>query len=80
MKENQIEEYCQFIRVIQSRIDEHFEKQKEYIHCKEGCAYCCKNGEYPCSELEFEFIKLGFMALEKEIQQKIIDKVLKLKA
>jgi Fe-S-cluster containining protein len=80
MKENQIEEFCQFIRVIQSRIDEHFEKQKEYIHCKEGCAYCCKNGEYPCSELEFEFIKLGFMALEKEIQQKIIDKVLKLKA
>ena len=80
MEEEKLEKYCQFIRVIQNRIDEHFEKQKEYIHCKEGCAYCCKNGEYPCSELEFEFIKLGFMSLDKEIQQKIINNVLKIKA
>ena len=80
MEEEKLEKYCQFIRIIQNRIDEHFEKQKEYIHCKEGCAYCCKNGEYPCSELEFEFIKLGFMSLDKEIQQKIINNVLKIKA
>ena len=55
-----MEKYFQFIRVIMERINAHFEAQKEYIHCKEGCALCCKNGEYPCSELEFEFIKLGF--------------------
>lgn len=80
MKDNQLDAYCQFIRVIMSRIDEHFENQKEYIHCKEGCSHCCKNGEYPCSELEFEFIKAGFMTLDKDIQESIIKKVLEIKA
>lgn len=79
MKENQMEGYFQFIRVIMERINAHFEAQKEYIHCKEGCALCCKNGEYPCSELEFEFIKLGFVTLPAETQQIIIDKIIKLK-
>ncbi len=74
------DKYCQFLRVIMGRIDDHFENQKEYIHCKEGCAYCCKNGEYPCSELEFEFLKIGFMTIDKDLQQLIINKVLKLKA
>ncbi len=79
MKENQMESYFQFIRVIMERINAHFEAQKEYIHCKEGCSHCCQNGEYPCSELEFEFIKLGFMTLSPDIQQVIINKVINLK-
>lgn len=80
MISEQIEKYCQFIRVIMGRIDAHFENQKEYIHCKEGCALCCKNGEYPCSELEFEFLKIGFMNLERSVQETIINKVLLLKS
>ena len=80
MLPDQTEKYCQFIRVITNRLNQHFEDQHEYIHCKEGCALCCKNGEYPCSEQEFEFLKLGFMTLEKPIQQEIVQKILKLKA
>jgi len=80
MEENQVELYCQFLRVIMSRIDAHFEEQKEYIHCKEGCSLCCQNGEYPCSESEFDFLKLGFMTLDPQIQQTIVNKILMLKA
>ncbi|MBP3821389.1 hypothetical protein J6G99_07090 [bacterium] len=79
MKENQIEKYCQFIRVIMERINSHFDDQKEYIKCREGCSLCCQNGEYPCSELEFEFLKIGFMSLEHNIQKIIVEKVEKLK-
>ena len=80
MEEKELSKYCQFIRVITNLINEHFENQKEYIHCKEGCSHCCKNGEYPCSKLEFEFLKIGFMTLPAPIQQKIINKTLQLKA
>jgi len=80
MEEKEFEKYCQFIRVINGLIKEHFEDQKEYIHCKEGCAHCCKNGEYPCSRLEFEFLKVGFMTLPIDTQQKIVNKIVQLKA
>ncbi|MDY6310732.1 MAG: hypothetical protein SPL76_01280 [Cyanobacteriota bacterium] len=75
----QMEKYSQFIRVIMERIDAHFVDQKDYIHCKEGCSKCCENGEYPCSELEFEFLKLGFMTLPLETRKIITDKIEQLK-
>ena len=78
MNEEELEKYCQFIRVITGRIEEHFQDQQEYIHCKEGCALCCKNGEYPCSEKEYEFIKIGFMSVPEETQKIIIEKIVKI--
>lgn len=79
MNTEEFEKYCQFIRIIMGRINAHFEDQKDYIHCKEGCSYCCQNGEYPCSESEFEFLKVGFMSLDTDTQQKIISNIAKLK-
>ncbi len=79
MKKNQLEDYCQFIRVINQRISEYFDSQKDYIFCKEGCSYCCKKGEYPCSELEFEFIKLGFATLDNNTKNKIAENIYKVK-
>ncbi len=72
---NNIDNYIQFIRVLTNHVNEHFEDQKEYIKCAKGCAHCCKNAEYPCSELEFEFVKLGFSTLNPDIQQKIISNI-----
>ncbi len=74
-----MEKFYQFIRVIMERINSHFEDQKEYIHCKEGCSLCCEKGEYPCSELEFEFLKQGFSLLDKDIQQQIVENIVQLK-
>ena len=79
MDNNTFNLYEKFIRVITGRINEHFENQKEYIHCKEGCAHCCSSGEYPCTELEFEYLSIGFSYLPKEIQDKIFDNIEKLK-
>lgn len=79
MDDKTLDKYCQFLRVIMERINAHFDDQKEYIHCKEGCSRCCENGEYPCSQLEADFLKLGFMTLDHDTQQLIIDKILKLK-
>ena len=75
-----MDKFYQFIRVIMERINAHFEDQKEYIHCKEGCSLCCEKGEYPCSELEFEFLKIGFMGLDKATQQQIVDNTIQIKA
>ena len=79
VEQERMDKFYQFIRVIMERINAHFENQKEYIHCKEGCSFCCEKGEYPCSELEFEFLKIGFMTLDRETQQKIVDETIKLK-
>ena len=78
-----LEIYEKFIRVITGRINEHFEEQKEYLCCKEGCALCCQSGQYPCTSLELEYLSLGFSYLPQEIQEKIysnIDKIKKEKA
>lgn len=75
----QIENYLQFLRVLNIRLNEHFENQKEYIHCKEGCSHCCKNGQYPCSKLEFEFLKFGFQQLPLDVREKIVNNIIKIK-
>ena len=79
IEQERMDKFYQFIRVIMERINSHFEDQKEYIHCKEGCSLCCEKGEYPCSELEFEFLKIGFMSLDRETQQQIVNNTIALK-
>lgn len=74
-----LKKYKQYLNTIQSVLDNYFENQSEYIFCKKGCAHCCKKGIYPYSEIEFQYLILGFMNLPKEIQAKITDKTLKIK-
>ena len=79
MKDGQFEDYFNFIMMLQNKINKHFENQKEYIHCKEGCDMCCSEGQYPCSELEFEFLKIGFSLLDESTKQQIFENIDKLK-
>ena len=74
------DKYCQFIRVVTQRLNEHFASQKEYIFCKEGCSLCCENGEYPCTELEADFLKSGTILLNSEAKDKIFYNIEKCKA
>lgn len=71
--------YKQYLNTIQSVLNKYFENQAEYIFCKKGCAHCCKKGVYPYSEVEFQYLTLGFMNLPQNIQMKITEKILKLK-
>ncbi len=73
------ETYCRFIRVITEHINSHFEEQKEYIFCKEGCSLCCQNAQYPCTELEFKFLNLGFSLLDINLKNKIFENIIKIK-
>ena len=79
MKTNQLEDYYLYLEKVTAKIDSFFMQQKPYIFCKEGCSKCCQNGEYPCSELEFSFLLLGFAMLENETKNKIIEKTKLLK-
>jgi Fe-S-cluster containining protein len=48
-----------------------FEKQAPFIKCKKGCTYCCKEGEYPLSELEYVNLMLYYNKLPNDIKGKI---------
>lgn len=71
--------YIKYIETINSHIQKFFEQQKPYIHCKEGCSICCEKGHYPLTELEYEYVKIGFNNLSLEEKQSIKDKAIKIK-
>lgn len=74
------ESYEKYLVFLQEKISNFFEKQKEYIVCKNGCAKCCKNAQFPYSELEFKYLLSGFLTLDnktKEIIENNIEKIKK---
>ena len=66
-----INNYIAYLKVLDKRLDEMFENQAPFIKCKKGCAHCCKNGEYPLSELEYIYIMFCCNKLPEDIKQKI---------
>ena len=76
---DQLIKYKQYLNTIQQYLDKCFEDQAEYIFCKSGCAHCCKNGVYPYSELEFEYLMTGFFNLPKDKQILVKQKIDKIK-
>lgn len=67
--------YKQYLNTIQDYLDKYFEDQKEYICCKKGCAYCCEKGTYPYSQIEFDYLMMGFLNLNKDSQLAIISRI-----
>lgn len=76
-----IEKYEQYLELIDQRLlQKYFEQQKDYIKCKSGCSHCCESGQYPFSEVEFQYTMLGYDTLsekEKNIIQKKVKKIKK---
>ncbi len=70
-----IENYENYLSFLNGKLSNFFERQREYIKCKKGCALCCKNAEFPYSLLEFKYLLTGFMNLDKE-KQDIIERQL----
>lgn len=71
MDNETLAKYQYYIETITNEIHSLFEYQKEYICCKEGCSGCCEHGEYPFSELEFEYLKLGYLTLPYETRLEV---------
>lgn len=75
-----IDEYVRYLNVLENTLlSKYFEEQRPYLHCKEGCSYCCEAGQYPFSELEFKYLMQGFDKLSAAQKSLILDKVLKIK-
>ena len=53
-------------------------QQNKYIKCKKGCSICCKSGEFPYSQIEFNYLTQGFLSLEPEKRKQIQTKIKKL--
>lgn len=71
MTNTNLENYLKFLKVINEDFEKIFEFQKEYIHCKKGCALCCKRGDFPLSNVEFEYLMQGFETLDENLKNTI---------
>ena len=73
-----IERYKKYLEFIDKSLSKMFKSQAPFIKCKKGCAYCCKEGEYPISELEYVYLMLYYNELEENIKDQINEKISKL--
>ena len=74
-----INRYRKYLEILDVRLRDMFEKQAPFIKCKKGCTYCCKEGEYPLSELEYVNMMLYYHSLPndtKGIINQNIEKIL----
>ena len=63
-----INRFHKYLEIMDYKLDGMFKKQAPFIKCKKGCAYCCKEGEYPLSELEYVNLMLYYNQLPSEIK------------
>ena len=70
-----ITRYNAYLDFINKELKKMFETQKAFIKCKKGCSYCCKEGEYPISELEYVNLMFEFNELDDEIKDKITENI-----
>lgn len=73
-----ISRYKNYLDFIDNKLERMFEAQKAFVVCKKGCAYCCKEGEYPLSELEFIALMFYYNELSQEVKDRINENVVKL--
>lgn len=74
-----LNKYKKFLDFLDFKLERMFESQKPFIKCHRGCSYCCTEGEFPMSELEFIGMMLYYDTLSeelKEIIKKNIDELL----
>jgi len=66
-----VENFEKFLKSVDEDLKKIFDYQKEYIFCKKGCSLCCKQGDYPMSELEFKYMMKAYEKLDEETKSKI---------
>lgn len=68
-----IQNYVTYLKFLDEKFTRFFNKQKPFIFCKKGCAKCCKNAQFPYSEIEVEYLLLGAWQLKPEIKKIVAD-------
>lgn len=70
-----ITRYREYLNFLDNELKKMFEAQKPFIKCKEGCAYCCREGEYPISELEYINLMFYYNELEDNIKDRVNENI-----
>lgn len=71
--------YEEFIEKFDKKLIKYFDFHKEYIFCKEGCSFCCENGDYPLSQLELKYLMKGFTILDDATKKNVQDNIKNIK-
>ena len=74
-----IRKYELYLQFLDKKLRSFFEEQAPYIHCKEGCSFCCEKGEYPFSEIEFAYLMIGVRTLDIKTVKLIENNILQIK-
>ena len=73
-----ITRYREYLEFLDKKLAKMFEAQKTFIKCKKGCAYCCREGEYPLSELEYINMMLYYNELPDDLKTRGDDNIINL--
>lgn len=68
--------YIKYLNMLNGKLEKFFQKQKPYIFCKKGCAKCCKNAQFPYTQIEFEYLILGYQQLSDDTKNQICSNVI----
>lgn len=71
--------YEKYLEYIDAKIQKFFKQAEPYVFCKEGCSYCCEKGQYPFSELEFNYLLFGTLGLTPEETNEIDKNIIEIK-
>ena len=70
-----INRFREYLIFLDQKLAKMFEKQKTFIKCKKGCAYCCQEGEYPLSELEYINTMFYYNTLPNDVKTRVNNKI-----
>ena len=57
-------DYIEFLHSLNNQLNDCFQLHKNYIQCEAGCSSCCENGDYPISQIEFDYLAKGYINLD----------------
>ncbi len=70
--------YKNYLEYLDYKLRNMFNEQSEFIKCSIGCDLCCKNGEYPMSELEYAYVISFYSILQDNIKIAISNNIINL--
>ena len=70
-----MDNYVEYIKDLDSRLETYFKIQADYLCCKKGCSACCEKGDYPLSESELKYLMQGYASLDNDSKIKIQENI-----
>lgn len=72
---NNFNDFETFLASVDSDLKKIFDYQSEYLCCKEGCSLCCERGDFPISELEFNYLMQDYEKLNDSLKKQIKENI-----